>query len=100
MKKAKDWMEITLPRTLYWFPFEFFGSPPSSSPKRYSNLPFARSLYSIQRFEFPLVEQLQRTPRRHTYRSITFCWTHCESSSFGADCLHRSDRCTPPVWPV
>jgi hypothetical protein len=100
MEKVQDWMEITLPRTLHWFPFEFFGSPSSSSLKRYSKLCFSRSAYVVQRFEFPLVEQLLRTPRRHTYRSVEFCWTQCENSRFGGrmacTCLtgapHRSDR--------
>jgi hypothetical protein len=27
----------------------------------------------VQRSEFPLVEHLLRSPRRHTYRSIRFC---------------------------
>jgi hypothetical protein len=46
----------------------------------------------VQTFEFPLVYHLLRSPRRHTYRSIKFHWTHCG--------LHRSDRWPSPVWPV
>jgi hypothetical protein len=64
-------------------PFEFFGFLSSSSLQRYSNLHFARSLYSVQRFQFPLVYHLLRTSRRHTYGSITFCWTHCEDPRYG-----------------
>jgi hypothetical protein len=33
MEKVQDWMEITLLRTLHWFPFKFFGSPSSISQK-------------------------------------------------------------------
>jgi hypothetical protein len=51
------------------------------------------SLYSVQRFEFPWVEHHLRTPRRHPYRSIVFCWTHCENQIFG---VGRP----APVWPV
>jgi hypothetical protein len=47
----------------------------------------------VQRFEFPLVELLLRSPRRHTYRSTRFCWTHCENPRFG---VGRPS----PVWPV
>jgi hypothetical protein len=71
----------------------------------------------VQRFEFPLVEHLLRSPRRHTYRSIRFRWTHCEKPRFGVGrpspvrpvgaigsvlggtgltgAPHRSDRCGP-----
>jgi hypothetical protein len=67
---------------------------------RYSNLRFTQSLHSMQRFEFPLVYHLLRTPRRHTYRSIKFRWTHCENPRFGVGRPspvrpgghHRSDR--------
>jgi hypothetical protein len=31
----------------------------------------------------PLVEHLLRSPRRHTYRSIRFRWTHYENPRFG-----------------
>jgi hypothetical protein len=37
----------------------------------------------VQRFEFPLVEHLLRSPRRHSYRSIKFRWPHCENPRFG-----------------
>jgi hypothetical protein len=47
----------------------------------------------VQRFEFPLVEHLLRSPRGHTYRSIRFRWTHCENPRFGVG------RPTP-VWQV
>jgi hypothetical protein len=47
----------------------------------------------VQRFEFPLVEHLLRSPRRHTYRSIRFRWTHCEKPRFG---VGRPS----PVWSV
>jgi hypothetical protein len=47
----------------------------------------------VQRFEFPLVYHLLRTPRRHTYRAIKFHWTHCENPRFG---VGRPS----PVWPV
>jgi hypothetical protein len=47
----------------------------------------------VQRFEFPLVEHLMWSPRRHSYRSIRFRWTHCENQSFG---VGRPS----PVWPV
>jgi hypothetical protein len=47
----------------------------------------------VQRFEFPLVEHLLRSSRRHTYRSIMFRWTHCENPRFGGGR-------PPPVWPV
>jgi hypothetical protein len=93
MEKVQDWMEITLLRTLHWFPLEFFGFPSSSSLSRYSKLCFARSPYMVQRFEFPLVEHLLRSPRSHTYRSLDFCWTHCENSRIGGGRL-------APVWPV
>jgi hypothetical protein len=93
-------MEITLLRTLHWFSIKFFVSSSSSSLKRYSKLCFARSPYLVQRFEFPLVEHLLRSPRIHTYRSIDFCWIHCENSRIGGrmactgltSAPHRSDR--------
>jgi hypothetical protein len=47
----------------------------------------------LQRFEFPLVYHLLRTPRRHTYRSIRFHWTHCKNPRFGVGRLSL-------VWPV
>jgi hypothetical protein len=47
----------------------------------------------VQSFEFPLVEHLLRSPRRHTYRSIRFRWTHCDKSRIG---VGRSS----PAWPV
>jgi hypothetical protein len=87
------WKERTLARPLYWFPIKFFAFPSSSSLKRYSNLRFARSLYSVQRFEFPLVEHHLRTPRRHPYIPIAFRWTHYENSRFGV-------RRLAPVGPV
>jgi hypothetical protein len=92
-ERHQDWMENTLPRTLHLFSFKFLEFPSSSSLKRYSNLRFAWYLYSVQRFEFPLVEHHLRTPRRHTYSSIDFCWTHCENSRFGGGRL-------APIWPV
>jgi hypothetical protein len=73
-------MEITLLRTLHWFPIKFFVSSLSSYLKRYSKLCFARSPYLVQIFEFPLVEHLLTSPRSHTYRSIDFCSIHCENS--------------------
>jgi hypothetical protein len=51
--KPQDWKEKDLPRPLFTFTFEFFGFLSSSSLQRYSNLRFARSLYFVQRFEFP-----------------------------------------------
>jgi hypothetical protein len=93
MEKVQDWMEIALLKTLHWFPFEFFGFLSSSSLSRYSKLCFARSPYMVQRFEFPLVEHLMRSPRSHTYRSKDFCWTHCENSRIGGGQL-------APVWLV
>jgi hypothetical protein len=36
------------------------------SLQRYSNLVFTRSINSLSRFEFPLVEHLLATPRRHS----------------------------------
>jgi hypothetical protein len=93
MEKVQDWMEITLLRILHRFPFEFFGFPSSSSLSRYSKLCFARSPYMVQRFKFPLVEHLLRSPRSYTYRSIRFLWTHCENPRFGVGW-------PSPVWPV
>jgi hypothetical protein len=92
-ERPQDWKQKDLPKLLHWFPFEFFGFFSSSSLQRYSNLLFARSLYSVQIFEFPLVYHLLRTPRRHTYKSIKSCWTHCENPRFG---VGRSS----PFWPV
>jgi hypothetical protein len=47
----------------------------------------------VQRLEFSLENHLLKTPGRHTYRSIKFCWTHCENPRFG---VGRSS----PVWSV
>jgi hypothetical protein len=92
-EKPQDWKEKDLPRPLFTFPLEFLGFNSSSSLQRYSNLSFARSPHMVQSFEFPLVEHLLRSPRRHSYRSIAFCWTHCEKSRIG---VGRPS----PVWPV
>jgi hypothetical protein len=92
-EKAQDWKQKDLPMPLFTFPFKFFGFNSSSSLQTYSNLLFARSLYMVQRFGFPLVYHLLRSPRRHTYRSIRFRWTHCENPRFG---VGRPS----PVWPV
>jgi hypothetical protein len=86
-------MEITLLKTLHWFSFKFFISPSSSSLKRYSKLCFARSPHMMQRFEFPLVEHLLRSPRSHTYRSIDFVGYIVRTQEFGGKRL-------APVWPV
>jgi hypothetical protein len=56
--KPQDWKQKDLPRPLFTSPFEFFGFLSSSSLQRYSNLRFAHSLYSKQRYEFPLVYHL------------------------------------------
>jgi hypothetical protein len=81
--KAQDWKQKDPLRPLFTFPFEFFGFISSSSLQRYSNFHFARSPYMVKRFEFSLVKHLLRSPRRHTYRSIRFRWTHCENPRFG-----------------
>jgi hypothetical protein len=47
----------------------------------------------VLRFEFPLVEHLLRSSRRHSYWSIRFRWTHCENTRFG---VGRPS----PVWPM
>jgi hypothetical protein len=96
-EKAQDWKEKTLPRLLYWFPFEFFESHSSSSLKRYSNLRFNRPLYSVQRFEFHLVYHLLEPPRRHPYRSIHFVEHIVRTEDLGSDGPHRSDRSGSPV---
>jgi hypothetical protein len=70
--RHQDWKQEDLSRPLFTIPLEFFGFLSSSSLQRYSNLHFARSPYMVQRFEFPLVEHLLRSPRRHTYKSIRF----------------------------
>jgi hypothetical protein len=92
-EKPQDWKQKDLLRPLFTFPFVFLGFNSSSSLQRYSNLSFARSPHLVQSFEFPLVEHLLRSPRRHSYRSIAFCWTHCEKSQIGFGRLS-------PVWPV
>jgi hypothetical protein len=92
-EKPQDWKQKDLPRPLFTFPFVFLGFNSSSSLQRYSKLSFARSPHLVQSFEFPLVEHLLRSPRRHSYRSIAFCWTHCEKSQIG---VGRPS----PVWPV
>jgi hypothetical protein len=81
--KTQDWKQKDILRPLFTFPFKFFGFISSSSLQRYSNLLFARSPYMVQRFEFPLVEHLLRSPRRHTYRSIRFRWIYYENPRFG-----------------
>jgi hypothetical protein len=81
--KTQGWKQKDLLKPLLTFPFECFGFNSSSSLQRYSNLHFARSPYMVQSFEFALVEHLLRSPRRHTYRSIRFRWTHCENPRFG-----------------
>jgi hypothetical protein len=92
-EKPQNWKQKDLLRPFFTFPFEFLGFNSSSSLQRYSNLSFARSPLMVQSFEFPLVEHLLRSPRRHSYRSIAFCWTHCEKSQIGV-------RRPLPVWPV
>jgi hypothetical protein len=100
MEKMQDWMEITLSRTLLWIPIEFFGSPSSSPLTRYSKLCFAQSPYLVQRFEIPSVEHHLRSSRRHSYRSIESFGHILRTQDLGADGLHWSNRCTPPVWSV
>jgi hypothetical protein len=54
---------LHFPIRVHWIQLEFL------SPKVFKSS-FCPTPYMVQRFEFPLVEHLMRSPRRHTYRSM------------------------------